>query len=501
MTLLVRNVQVLGASRQLPERADVFISGDRISAIGSFGDKKADEVLDGGGAYLTPGFIDVNTDSDHYLSLFDDPLQEDFLRQGVTTIIGGHCGSSLAPLLYGSLEAIQKWTDISRFNVNWHTVEEFLATLDRKPLGVNFMTLTGHSTIRRAMIGEAFRDLTKNELIVFGEILKRALSEGAAGLSTGLGYVHGRGTPYDEIRSLTGIVKSYGAVYTTHLRKSGEGLTESVGETIRLHEEVGAKVLISHFLPIRGAEREYEAALEAMERLPAERDFHFDLYPFDVSVLPLYAFLPLWVQNGGREVMVSNVSDEWLRPRIMKDFPEIDARHFVVARSSGNDALVGRTLEEIMDIYGIANVPEALLRLMITTRLQASIFYKNINLALAKKGLRHPRSMIASNVAGLSDTRKEQKLERATATFTRFLELVEKENLLPLPTAIQKITEEPAKKFNIKNRGTVREGNFADLACFKDAQVKFTIVNGRVAYRDGAFTSILAGRALRHHGY
>src|SRR5271156_5709432 len=124
MTLLIKNVRILGANREIPEPTDVFVNDEKISAIGSFPQKNADEILDGQGAYLSPGFIDVNTDSDHYLTLFDHPGQEDFLKQGVTTIFGGMCGSSLAPLLYGSLESIRKWSGRESINVDWHTMKE-----------------------------------------------------------------------------------------------------------------------------------------------------------------------------------------------------------------------------------------------------------------------------------------------------------------------------------------------------------------------------------------
>src|SRR3989338_776433 len=177
MTLLIKNVQPIGAGNKLPERTDIFISGDKISAFGNFSSKGADETIDGQGAYVSPGFIDVNTDSDHYLTLFDDPAQEDFLKQGVTTIIGGQCGSSLAPLIYGSLESIRKWTDIGKMNVNWNSAKEYLNELERRRLGVNFGTLIGHSTIRRALVGESQRTLTKNELKVFNETLKRTMGE------------------------------------------------------------------------------------------------------------------------------------------------------------------------------------------------------------------------------------------------------------------------------------------------------------------------------------
>ena len=140
-----------------------LLTQDRISAIGDFSNKSADAVLDGQGAWLSPGFIDVNTDSDHYLTLFAYPSQADFLKQGVTTIFGGMCGSSLAPLLYGDLAAIEKWASAAKLNVSWHTVAEFLAMIDRRPLGVNFGTLAGHLTVRRDIVGDDIRDLTRNE--------------------------------------------------------------------------------------------------------------------------------------------------------------------------------------------------------------------------------------------------------------------------------------------------------------------------------------------------
>ena len=269
MTLLIKDVQILGGTRPFPDRSDVFVSNDKISAIGHFPNKKADVILEGQGAYLSPGFIDVNTDSDHYLTLFDHPGQEDFLKQGVTTIFGGMCGSSLAPLLYGGLESMGKWADPNRVNVNWHTMAELLAVIDRHPLAVNFGTLVGHATIRRAILGEAARDLTKNELGVFARTLRAALAEGGFGLSTGLAYVHARKTPYAELKFLADIAAEARGVYATHLRDGGAGIARSVEETIRVAKESEVKTLVSHFVPVIGSEKEYETALAAIEALPA----------------------------------------------------------------------------------------------------------------------------------------------------------------------------------------------------------------------------------------
>jgi len=498
--LLIKNVKLLGSTKKYPEKVDIFVSGEKISAIGNFPNKSADEVIDGQGCFASAGFIDINTDSDHYLTLFTDPDQGDFLRQGVTTIIGGHCGASLAPLIYGSLEAIQKWTDPHQINVDWHSMAEFLDMFSRKPLGLNFGTLVGHSTIRRALVGDILRDLTQNEVIVFGESLKRALREGGLGFSTGLSYVHARQAPYQEIKYLVEIVKQFDALYTTHLRKSGSEIDESVSETIRITQETGVKTVISHFMPVLGAEESYERAMNSIEALPESVSLNFDVYPFDASLLPLYTFLPLWAQNGGRDVMLQNINDPWLMPRLKKDFPEIaDVHGFIVAHAPRNDSLVGRSLRDLIDIYEVRDAREALLQLMISTKLQATILYRNLNTELIKRALVHPRSLVASNAASVPEAirRKMIKSDRATKTFPYFLNLVLENNIMPLEEAIKKITQLPAKLLGIKGRGAIEEGNFADIVGFRGGEIKFTIVNGSVAMKDGEITGVRQGKVIK----
>ena len=504
MTLIIKNVKPLGATRKLPQQIDIFISGDKISAFGSFSSRGADETIDGKGSYISPGFIDVNTDSDHYLTLFDDPAQEDFLLQRVTTIIGGQCGSSLAPLIYGSLESIRKWADTGKINVDWNSVKDYLNVLEKRHPGVNLGTMIGHSTIRRSIIGESQRVLTKNEFKIFDGILKHAMAEGGFGLSTGLGYLHGRNTPYQEIKTFLKTVKKFGGVYSTHLRKGGEGLRESVEETIKVSAESGAKTLISHFMPHFGEEKDYEWALEEFGKLPSSRDFHFDVYPFDSTTVPLYTFLPEWAQVENLETMNSFLDDEWRREKILKDHPAVNPESIIVSKAIRNEAVVGCSLKELGLIYGTKDAKKTLLQLMLTTKLRAVVFYKNINEKLIKTAILHPRSMVASSAASSSDKSIDHALksERAVSTFTKFLSMAENDNLMPIDEAVKKITAVPAKKFDIKGRGELKEGNFADLAIFssggKNIDVKFVVVNGKVVVREGVFQNIRAGKVLRH---
>ena len=213
-----------------------------------------------------------------------------------------------------------------KVNVNWHTVAEFLAAIDKRPLGVNFGTLIGHSTVRRALVGDELRDLTKNELNVFSETVRRALREGAFGLSTGLGYVHGRNASPVELKALAGMVREFGGIYATHLRDLGDGVEGSIDETIALAESSGVKTLMSHFVPLAHSREHYVAALKRIEALPASVDFHFDIYPFDTMLLPIYTFLPVWAQNGGTAKMLANVADPWLAKRILKEMDPVSRR-------------------------------------------------------------------------------------------------------------------------------------------------------------------------------
>ncbi len=508
MTLLIRNAKILGGARTFSDPMDVFVANSRISAIGKFADKGADETLDAQGAWLSPGFIDLDTASDHYLTLFDDRGQEDFLCQGVTTILGGLDGSSLAPLPYGTLESLQKWGDPRKINVDWHTVEEFLATLERRPLGVNFGTLIGHATVRRALVGEEIRTLTKNELEVFEGTLKDALDEGAFGLSTGLASIHTRNTPYEELASLIAVVERAGGIYAASLRaEAGEEFGRGIDETLRLSAEHRVRTLISHFMPVVGGEGDYRAVLARINALSSDISLRFTAHPFAQAVVPLYTFLPRWAQSGGIAIMVTNVKDEWFRTRIRKDLAAIDEDDFTIANAPGNDFLVGKTLHDIRTMYALADPRDALLMLMVTTKMKCSVLSRTMNATLSRKALAAPRSLVGTHAPSWGPAGRSSwiKPEAATSAFTTFLGLAAHGELSPLtlPTAVRKLTEEPASFLGLKARGIIKEGAIADLTCFRTSsggapvEIRYTIVNGVLVAENGIFKGVFPGKVLR----
>lgn len=478
--LLIKNVKIVdGSGYKAPYPADVLVNGDKISAIGNFPNKKADIIIEGLGGYLVPGFIDINTDADHYLSLFSNPSQNNFALQGVTTIIGGQCGSSLAPLLYGTLESIRKWTNTNQINVNWHSFNEFISNIKKLPLGVNFGSLIGHSTIRRALIGEDFRDLTDNELKIFQEIIHESLAAGAFGLSTGLSYSHSRQTPYYELKLLANMVLKHNALYSTHLRDEKDDLYASVTETLKLYKETGVNTHITHLRPLLGYEKNFEAALDLIDKSTSKMNFNFDIYPFNTSIIPLYTLLPDWVKKGNLETMLSHVRDKSHQSRILKDLPKFKDGDLIVAYAPQNKFLIGKTIPK-----------NQLLEFMILTNLRALVFYKNINYSLVTKAIFSDKALVASNSGGFG--------ERATSTFPKFLDLASQNKKISIENAIHKITDQAAQKLGLKNRGLVKEGYFADLALVLNNQIQYVIINGAVAVYKGVFKNSASGRVLTH---
>jgi len=477
MTILIKNIQLLDGSSRPPFKTDVLVKKEKIHAIGNFSRYQANDIIDGMGAYLSPGFIDIDTESDHDLTLFSDPSQKEFLLQGITAIIGGQGGASLAPLIYGSLESIKEWADIRKININWHTAAEFFKVMERRRLGVNFGALVGHRTVRQALAGNSTRDLSRNESRILNSILEKSLKEGAFGFSSGLDYPHSRQISYNEIKSLAETTAKHKGVYAARLRDEKRGLLSSVKEIIEIAKETGVKVLINNLKPLIGYGKDYEAALELISKNTDKADVHFNICLSDTSAVLIYAFLPGWAKEAGYETMLKDIQTPGLKEKILKELPRIRGEK-IILNAPVNGYLVGKSLKEFAQNRNLT-IGESLLELMKITGFRATISYRNISFKKSVQSLIHERAIVASKSAG------------------KFLELVEKEKIMPIEKAIYKITGLPAAKLGLKNRGLVREGYFADLVLFRDAEIREVLVNGKRTVKDGEFQNILAGKILK----
>lgn len=479
MTLLIKNTQLIDGSGKPAIKADVLVRNDKIAAVGNFPNYKADDVIDGFGAYLAPGFINIDAEADHFLSIFTNPSQHDFLEQGITTIIGGQGGASLAPLLYGSLESIRDWADIRKINVNWHTMKEFLAVMDERHLGVNFGTLVGHTTIRQAIIGESTRSLSHNELAVLNSVLDKSLKEGAFGVSTGLDYIYNRETSYNEIKSAAEIAAKNKKIYATRLRDSKTGLVDSINEKIEATKSTGVKILINRFRPLIGYGKNYDEALDLIDKSSDRADIYFDISPSDASIVMIYDFLPRWVQSADKKVMLKDIETPGLLEKILKEIPRLKAEEVEIMSAPNHEYLIGKSLKVFCENRNFSTA-EGLLALMKLTNFRASLSYKNVAARKVIKVLSHDKAIIASKIT------------------SKVLELAEKKKALPLEMTIHKMTALPAKRLGLKFRGLVKERYFADMVIFKHGTLGEVIVNGRRVFRDGKFGGVMAGKVLKH---
>ncbi len=503
MITLIKNVIIVDGSGKPPIKGDVLVREEKILAIGSFPQYKADKVILGNEGYLFPGFIYPNVSSDRYLTMFLSPLHKDFLLQGVTSAVVGQCGFSLAPSFYGkNLEHIESWAKSSHININWRSVGEFLKVIENYGMGINIGTLVGHEIIREDILkdpNEKFRNLNSNELRVFRSVLEKSIKEGALGMSTGLGYYPYQETSYYEIRALLDILKESKAVYATHLRNEREKLFDSVDETIKVSQEMSVTSIISHFRPLIGFEDQYEKSLNAIEEKSSKSNVYFDINPFNFSATSLSVLLPDFIKDNDNAVILEKISNKDISKKLLSSMPKVDPQKMIILNAPSFEFLNGKTLYEFAKNRELGS-SQALIKLMEVTKLNGVVLYENLNQQEVSKAIFSSRSLISTNSPNFDNVFGTFKPERAYKTFPTYLKESDK-NKISIEKSISKITGLPASIFNLDGRGFISAGYFADLTLFtKDFDASLVMVNGKIMVENGAIISSNQkgnGRVLR----
>jgi len=500
MTLLIKNVQLIDGSGTSSAKRDIFISGNKISAIGSFPGKKASHVIEGQGGYATPGFIDVHNVSDHYLTLFTYPLQRGFLVQGVTTVIAGQDGASLAPLLDGSLATFRTWTDPAHANVDWHSIGELFRKLGTVRLGVNFATLIGHATVRRTFTHDAPHQLGSAHLNSLYETFRRALGEGGYGISFGREWAHGKNVTHAELKHLALIAAEHQGVCTFSLDMQ-EAPLQTIETAVQIARETGVKTILCGLTPHAEQETDYRRVLEALTNASDKAHLYADIRPLGNRLRELYTFLPQWAKRPTLEAMVNDLEDEWFRDKIMKELPSVDPSNFVVAHAPRQEFLVGNSLADIKKHFGLRSAHEALLQLMRSTKLRAVISCRDASELGMAEALANARVLVGSHAADFPQDSQPTMLadEVAPRTFTNALKMLQAHADITLETAVRRLTATPAEIFGLVERGVVAPGYFADIVILNaHLDVQHVVVNGSIAVKNGACAAMGAGKVLRH---
>lgn len=493
MSLLIKGVQVVDGTGKEAYRADVLVQKNIVSSIGNLRERGAGEVIEGFGNYLVPGFIDVHARSDHYLSLFSDPQQTSFIRQGITSILGGTGGVSLAPLLYGVPSTIEVWADTNDLNVNWHTVKEFLDQLEKCRLGINFGTLIGHSTLRRDLAGNR-KSLDTKELAVLKRMIEEALRGGAYGVSSDLSFAQGNSISARELLEVARTVREFDAVHVVGLRDKRKGLKKSVEEIIRLAQTSKAKILIEGLRPIIGYTKEFREAIGLLRNYSGKKDnLRFLLEPFETREIPISFFLPKIMQAPGLGIMLARVREVRYREAFRKELQNHDLRSIRIASAPKYHFLVGKTIKQVSENWGVDYI-DAIRRIADMSDLTATLFYDDISSPTLRNFLGEESALITSSMSGVSPGPGHLFNDQAGKAFTNFLRETAREGLLSLEETVKRLTKAPAEFFGIENRGIIDEGMAADLTILSkdNYEVKEVVLGGKVFGRDKLKGEILS---------
>jgi N-acyl-D-amino-acid deacylase len=496
--LIIRNARVIDGAGNPWFRADVAITEGKIAAVGRLTGATATHAIDAKERIVAPGFIDVHTHIEGGVER--NPRGDNFLLDGVTTVITGNCGSSELNL------------------------SAWFAKLEKLGLGLNIASLVGHNSVRREVMGAANRLATPAEIKRMQSIIDRAMRDGAVGFSTGLEYIPGTYSDTAEVVALAKAAAAHGGVYTSHMRDEGIHEIEAITEAVNVGKEAGMPVEISHLKIDRrivwGASDKSLALIEKFRREGV--DVVADQYPYDRAATNLGIRLPSWALADGK--IKERLADPATRRKIADEMKrnvaamgETGYSFATVARFAPNTAYEGKTIPEITALKGRApgldNEIETIFDLMNAGG--ASMTYRLMGDVDIDRIMRYPFTAIASD-GGIVDFGVGNPHPRSYGTNARVLaEYVRTRGVLTLEDAIRRMTSLPARTFRLNDRGLVRAGMAADLVIFDPARVQdkatyanphqysqgfdYVLVNGKLEVDEGKLTNQRSGQALRHH--
>lgn len=473
--LIIRGATLIDGSGRPGVPGDLAVKDDRIVAVGDLAQTEAAQEIPAGGLALAPGFVDTHTHDDR--ALLSDPLMECKISQGVTTVITGNCGISLAPLLIDRyppppLDIIGR--EPQQF---FPTFEGYLDALDRDPPALNAACQVGHTTLRAGAMDRFDRPAAPSEIDAMRKALETSLEHGAIGMSTGLYYPPANAAPTGEVIALAKSMHVYGGIHTTHMRDEASHIVESVNETISIGKAADIPIVISHHkasgTPNHGLVKD---TLKMIDEARKRQKLGLDVYPYVAASTML---------DPRRLSLASKIIVTWSKAR-----PEF----------------AGQTLDGIAQQLG-CDLAEAANQL-----LPAGAIYFMMSEDDVRRVLSYPHTMIGSD--GLPHD--EHPHPRLWGTFPRVLgHYVRDVKLFPLEEAVRRMTALPAAQFGLKDRGVLRTGAYADLVLFDPERIEDTatfakpktpaagialvMVNGRTVWKDGAATGHRPGRALRRN--
>lgn len=455
-------------------RGDLGISQGRIRAIGNLAESAGRLRIDAGRMIVAPGFVDIHSHTDE--AVLKNPRAESKIRQGVTLDVGGNCGGSPFPEKRQGIEKIAGVSDCTNFR-------DFVQGGQTGRFALDSALFVGHGTIRSLVLGSEACPPDARELDLMRELVRTALEQGAVGMSSGLEYRPSGFAAPEEIIELCKVVAEHRAVYATHMRSEDEKLVEAVEEALRVAQETGVSLQISH-LKASGKPNwpKTERVITLIEKARAEGlNVHCDRYPYLAYSTGMSVFFPGWAEEGGEDAFVARLKDPKTRRRMKQEtLVKVEANGgwetvmISDVRQERNRAYVGKRMDEIagslkLDPY------EAACDLLVSEGGALSIVGFGMSDIDTDRIISLPYVMIASDGYAMSAEEAQkggQPHPRSFGTFPRAIsEYVVRKKLVSMPEMIRKMTSLPADKLGFRERGRLVQGAFADVVVFDPEKI------------------------------
>jgi N-acyl-D-amino-acid deacylase len=533
--LILRGGTIYDGSGGKPFVGDVAVNGDRIvavAAVGSLGNAKGKTEIDARGLAVSPGFVNMLSWATESL-LVDGRAQSD-IRQGVTLEVMGE-GGSMGPLNDAmKKEMVEQQGDV-KYPVTWTTLGEYLDQVAARGIAPNVASFVGATSLRIHEVGYANRPPTPEELGRMRKLVDQAMEEGALGVGSSLIYAPAFYAGTDELVALCEEAAKYGGMYISHMRSEGNRFLEALDELIEISRRAKLPAEIYH-LKAAGQQNwgKLDAAIKKVEDARASGlKITADMYTYTAGATGLDAAMPPWVQEGGLKDWIARMKDPAIREKVAKEMatPTDAWENFFVAAGPEKILLVafkndklkpltGKTLAEVAKMRG-KSPQETAMDLVIEDDSRVGTVYFLMSEDNIKKEIALPWVSFGSDAEAPATEGvflKSNPHPRTYGNVARLLgRYVRDEKVIPLAEAVRKLTSLPAANLKIRDRGTLKAGNFADVVLFDPAKiqdhatfdkphqyatgVRHVFVNGIQVLKDGEPTGAAAGRVVRGPGW
>jgi dihydroorotase/N-acyl-D-amino-acid deacylase len=511
---------------------DLGIHDGRIAAIGNLAAAPRKRTIDAAGKVVAPGFIDMLGQSE--LTILVDPRLPSKIFQGITTEITGE-GNSIAPLNDAIIQSDRSGYEHFKITPDWRTLRQYFARLERQGMGINLASYVGATQARRMILGDDDKQPTPAELAQMQALVREAMRDGAAGVSTSLEYAPAPYAKTEELIALATEAAKSGGIYSTHMRNESDSVLEAIDEALRIGREAHLPVEIWH-IKVAGKSN-WGRMPEVVAKINAARaagaDVTADTYAYTAWYNDFSAFIPPWAHDGGTAKLVQRLKDPATRERIRKDmltpskdwdneWDEIPGPEAIMIGAVENPTLLpmqGKRLSEIAKMWS-KDPMDALFDFLIedpsTGVAVFGMSQPDVTLALQQPWVAIDNDSEGTSPEGILG--QAHPHPRAYGTFPRILaKYVREEKVLTLEDAIRKFSALPAQRMRLTDRGVLKTGMWADVVIFDFATVHdratfdnpnqlsegmdYVLVNGVPVIDQGKMTGDLPGKVLRGAGY